>query len=169
MYVHRSGRTARANTTGVAVSLVAPDDVAFHNHICQQLATNKKSLEALKVDLTMLPLLRERVSLAKKIFTQSFVESQQSKERMWLESTAREADLDIDEDELELLSKPNNNNHNSSKQQKKKSNDGGEGQSKSKKELQAMRAKLKALLDTPLEMYNRGASSRRTGFIVVAK
>ena len=66
LYVHRSGRTARANTSGTTVSLVSPDDVNYHGNICQLLG--KKSLDALKVELGTLPLLRERVSLAKKVF-----------------------------------------------------------------------------------------------------
>lgn len=65
LYVHRSGRTARANTSGTTVSLVSPDDVNYHNSICQMLG--KKTLDAFKVELAMLPLLRERVALAKKV------------------------------------------------------------------------------------------------------
>ena len=66
LYVHRSGRTARAGASGVTVSLVSPEDVGYHTQVCKMLG--KKSLEAYKVDLSMLPLLRERVSLAKKVY-----------------------------------------------------------------------------------------------------
>jgi hypothetical protein len=38
LYIHRSGRTARANTTGTTVSLVAPEDAHHHNQICSTLS-----------------------------------------------------------------------------------------------------------------------------------
>ena len=34
VYIHRSGRTARASQSGTAVSLVSPEDVAHHREIC---------------------------------------------------------------------------------------------------------------------------------------
>jgi ATP-dependent RNA helicase DDX24/MAK5 len=65
VYVHRSGRTARANQTGTAVSLVAPEDALHHRAICQYLGF--KSLPLLQVDLYSLPMLRQRVALAKQV------------------------------------------------------------------------------------------------------
>jgi hypothetical protein len=65
VYVHRSGRTARANQTGTAVSLVAPEDALHHRAICQYLGF--KALPLLQVDLYSLPMLRQRVALAKQV------------------------------------------------------------------------------------------------------
>lgn len=39
LYIHRSGRTARANATGTTVSLVAPEDAHHHNLICSSLSS----------------------------------------------------------------------------------------------------------------------------------
>ena len=63
--MHRSGRTARANQTGTAVSLVSPEDATHHNAICAYLGS--KALPLLQVDLYALPMLRQRVALAKKV------------------------------------------------------------------------------------------------------
>lgn len=63
--MHRSGRTARANTTGTTVSLVSPEDAAHHRAICTYLGM--KALPLLQVDLYSLPMLRQRVALAKKV------------------------------------------------------------------------------------------------------
>jgi len=65
VYVHRSGRTARANQTGTTVSLVSPEDTAHHKSICTYLGF--KALPLLHVDLYSLPMLRQRATLAKQV------------------------------------------------------------------------------------------------------
>ena len=77
VYVHRSGRTARASATGTAVSLVTPLDEAHHADICR--AQGLTALPPYRVDLAVLPDLRSHVNMAKKIFTKSFVLSQKQK------------------------------------------------------------------------------------------
>lgn len=72
MYVHRSGRTARANTTGTTVSLVSPEDATHHRAICTYLGM--KALPLLQVDLYSLPLLRQRVALAKRVSCCTFLQ-----------------------------------------------------------------------------------------------
>lgn len=99
VYVHRSGRTARASAQGTTISLVCPQDEAHHRSICQ--AQGLTTLPAYKVDLSMLPELRTHVVLAKKIFTKSFVLSQKQKANNWLKDTARGTDLDIEDDMLD--------------------------------------------------------------------
>lgn len=99
MYVHRSGRTARASAQGTTISLVAPQDEAYHKNICQ--AQGLTTLPPYKVDLSLLPDLRTHVALAKKIFTKSFVLSQKQKSNNWLRDTARGTDLDIEDDMLD--------------------------------------------------------------------
>ena len=65
VYVHRSGRTARAGQSGVAISLVSPEDTPHHAAICS--AQSLKNFPLYKDDLTPLPSLRARVKLAKKV------------------------------------------------------------------------------------------------------
>jgi superfamily II DNA/RNA helicase len=96
VYVHRSGRTARANNKGTTISLVAPQDEAFHRGVCQ--AQGLATLPPYRVDLGALPELKNHVTLARKIFTKSFVLSQKQKSNNWLRDTARGTDLDIDDD-----------------------------------------------------------------------
>jgi hypothetical protein len=52
-------------------------------------------LPNLAVDIKIMPTLTERIKLAKKIFTQSFVVSKRSKEQSWLRQSADEADLEM--------------------------------------------------------------------------
>ncbi len=67
MYIHRSGRTARANATGISVSLPSPEDAVHHKTICDYLGMEKGTLPPLNVELGILSMLRERVKLAKKV------------------------------------------------------------------------------------------------------
>jgi len=63
--VHRSGRTARANQSGTAVSFISPEDISHHNDICNYLGM--KHLSPLSIYPHSLPLLRQRVKLAKQV------------------------------------------------------------------------------------------------------
>lgn len=65
VYVHRSGRTARAGSKGTTVSLVSPLDESHHADICNALKV--PALPTYKVDLSVLPELRSHVTLAKKV------------------------------------------------------------------------------------------------------
>jgi superfamily II DNA/RNA helicase len=77
VYVHRSGRTARANTSGKTISFVTPDDYSYHQAIVEYVTGKKaNSLSASSsssmiipypVDSAMLNPLRERITLAKKV------------------------------------------------------------------------------------------------------
>lgn len=110
VYVHRSGRTARASATGTAVSLVTPLDEAHHADICR--AQGLMALPPYRVDLAVLPDLRSHVNMAKKIFTKSFVLSQKQKTNNWLADTVRGTGLDLDDDVLEGDADDRNNDEN---------------------------------------------------------
>jgi ATP-dependent RNA helicase DDX24/MAK5 len=69
VYVHRSGRTARAGSKGTTISLVSPQDESHHADICRALSV--PALPSYKVDLSVLPELRSHVNLAKKVRIQS--------------------------------------------------------------------------------------------------
>ena len=145
VYIHRSGRTARANQSGISVSLVAPEDYAHHNNICQTIGT-LPNMTPYITDSESVGVLRSRVKLAKQIFTESFVDSQKTKDDAWVQQSVTAADLPLDDFEIGTT-KPS------------------KGFS-SKKQLERKRQELKKLVSTPIELATGGISSRKKGFVV---
>jgi len=156
LYIHRSGRTARANASGTSISLVAPEDNLHHGHICTALGIQGENpkMTLLPIDSATVPLLTERIKLAKKIFTQSFVASQKTKESSWLQQNASQADLELDDYMVE--------EEGTREEQQSASK-------MSKKALDKAKAELQRLLDTPIEIAKTAISSRKRGFVVFAK
>eukprot|EP01038_Epipyxis_sp_PR26KG_P014502 gene14502-19469_t len=65
VYIHRSGRTARANTTGITVSVVSPEDAPHHAAVCSHIGVLTFPTVVVD-DLGLFASLKERVKLAKK-------------------------------------------------------------------------------------------------------
>jgi ATP-dependent RNA helicase DDX24/MAK5 len=119
IYVHRSGRTARANREGVSLLLCGPDETKIYNKLCQTLRKNV-DYPLFPIDLNILRAMTERVKLAAEIDSIRHQESKQTHEVNWMRNMAKDMDVDFDEDTMQ-----------------------GKGHNKSDDELQ--RAKVKAL------------------------
>ncbi len=146
LYVHRSGRSARANQSGMSVSLVAPDDALHHTNICSALGVGA-SMDVQTIDPVVIEPLKERAKLAKKIFTMSFVDMQAKKDDSWVKQNSIETGLAMDEyTERELVDE--------SMLGKRADN---------KKELFANKRKLNKLLEAPVS----SVGTHRRGFIVI--
>lgn len=96
IFIHRSGRTARAAQTGLALSLVAPPDMKYHQQICKVLKVS--SLDGFPVDHRYLPEIKERVNCADEIFKLENKEGKKSAENSWFIQMAKDADMALDDD-----------------------------------------------------------------------
>lgn len=171
VYIHRSGRTARNGQSGTAISLISPDDLAHHNQITQYLhqsgslsnsnnASNanppgnanpnqaqkkRYSFATLPVQMSLLPALRDRVLLARKIFSLSAQQSRDSKEHHWSLQQAQEADLEPLEEDLPMAAQdqPSAVDEEILQAQQRLT-------AKQKKTLAALRKQLTTLLETPM-------------------
>lgn len=65
VYIHRSGRTARAGAAGTTLSVVSPEDSEYHRAICSNQSVS--SFKVMSADVAVLQKLVERVKLAKKV------------------------------------------------------------------------------------------------------
>ncbi|OQS05512.1 DEAD/DEAH box RNA helicase [Thraustotheca clavata] len=103
-FVHRSGRTARAASEGLSISLVAPIDAKYHAQICNVLR-RPSGFSSFPIDHKFLPLVKERVKLAEQIFAEENQESKQKSEASWFSQMAQAADLPLDDDLMEQMNK----------------------------------------------------------------
>ncbi|PWZ02785.1 P-loop containing nucleoside triphosphate hydrolase protein [Testicularia cyperi] len=99
-YVHRSGRTARAGSSGVSLALIEPKEKTLWSQLCRAMG-RKSDIATFPVTFSTLTLLRERVELALAIDKQSHQNSKQVYEDNWLAKLAEEADLDLSDDDLD--------------------------------------------------------------------
>ncbi|CAK7272785.1 ATP-dependent RNA helicase [Sporothrix epigloea] len=120
-YVHRSGRTARANMTGVSILMCGPKEVAPTQRLVAKIhvrdaaksekkkgavdATDRKSknkttsafLRTVDIDRRIIDQLRDRIAYAKKLADSILAKEMQNKDDKALNELAESMDLDYDE------------------------------------------------------------------------
>ena len=116
MYVHRSGRTGRASNTfppdsfGSSIILCAPGEAAAMArlvgkiHVNTNTAGNGRQLMSIDVDRNIIPKIRKRVDLAKKISDAHIVKQKISKEEDWLRTAAEDLGVEISDSEIAKIS-----------------------------------------------------------------
>lgn len=154
-YVHRSGRTARGEKSGVSVVLCAPEEVMPTRRLVakvhQEKARNQKYvIRTIDIDRRVVSRLRPRVTLAKQIADATLAKDKDKKEDNWVKAAAEDLGVDYDSGEME-----------------KAMSWGGRGSGRKKKEREvakltkaemgALRAQLRELLDRKV---NIGVSER---------
>ncbi|ORY38134.1 DEAD-domain-containing protein [Rhizoclosmatium globosum] len=101
LYVHRSGRTARAMKEGMSVALVGPAEVGVYKKICHALGKEDGIVE-FPMDRGILALIKSRLALAKKIEAAEHKTDKAKHDKDWMKKAAEECDIildDSDEDE----------------------------------------------------------------------
>ncbi|SAM00293.1 hypothetical protein [Absidia glauca] len=143
IYVHRSGRTARANRDGISLLLCGPDEVKVYRKLVQTLRKGERYPD-FPVDLSILREMKKRVQLATEIDKIEHQENKITHEDNWMRNMAKEMDMEFDED----LVKGNNNSRETTANQLEKD----------RNRARSLRYELKELLKTP--MLPDGASTR---------
>lgn len=113
-YVHRSGRTARASTSGISILLCGPKEAvptqrliakvhaaAAVNTSRSQLASAGVGVHTIDIDRRLVSHLRPRVTLAKKITDTGIAKEKGAKEDDWMRNAAEELGVEFDAEELE--------------------------------------------------------------------
>ncbi|TEA12354.1 ATP-dependent RNA helicase MAK5 [Colletotrichum sidae] len=144
MYVHRSGRTARAERSGLSIILCGPEEVIPTHRLAakvhaEQIAKKKYLLRTIDIDRRIAGKLKPRVDLAKKLADATLAKEKGNKEDDWARTAAEELGVEYDSDELEKAGTWGGRGSGRKKKLK-------ENQAVSKAEMGAMRAQLRELL-----------------------
>ncbi|ORZ17283.1 P-loop containing nucleoside triphosphate hydrolase protein [Absidia repens] len=143
IYVHRSGRTARANRDGISLLLCGPDEMKVYRKLVQTLRKGEKYPD-FPIDLGILRAMKKRVQLATEIDKLEHQENKVTHDDNWMRNMAKEMDMEFDED----MVKGNNNSREETEHQFEKD----------RAKVRSLRYELKDLLKTP--MLPDGASTR---------
>ncbi|XP_069494083.1 ATP-dependent RNA helicase DDX24 [Ambystoma mexicanum] len=99
LYVHRSGRTARAANEGLSLLLIGPDDVVNFRNIYKTLEKNEE-LPVFPVEDRCMAGIKERVDLARQIEKLEFHNSKAKQHNSWFQQAAEAMEIDLDDDLL---------------------------------------------------------------------
>lgn len=99
VFVHRSGRTARAGREGQSIAFVAPTDVTHWNKVYRAIGIVKEDIERVETLPEEITAAKEASRLAAELEKKVHQTFKQSNEDSWLKKAAREADLMLDEED----------------------------------------------------------------------
>jgi len=97
LYVHRSGRTARANASGLSVMLIDPKERPLYTKVVHHLFKGQEPADY-PVEMAFFTQVRKRVDIAKQLDNALHRMNKSNVDRTWMQRTAKEADLDFDDD-----------------------------------------------------------------------
>ena len=109
MYVHRSGRTARAEKSGLSILLCSPEEVQGVRRLIAKVHARSASehdgdgrffMRTIDIDTRVVPRLKPRVALSKKISDASLAKEKKGHEDNWLKTAANDLGVDYDSEEF---------------------------------------------------------------------
>ena len=99
VFVHRSGRTARAGREGQSIAFVAPSDVTHWGKVYRAVGIVKGDIERLETLPEEITAAKEASRLAAELEKKVHQTFKQSSEESWLKKAAKEAELMLDEED----------------------------------------------------------------------
>jgi len=97
IYIHRSGRTARAATDGCSIALIAPSDKSKYVSLCHSFS--KDEFQEFPVNSSYMPEIEKRLSIARQIDQISRKNSKTKAEKNWFTRNAGELELDLEKND----------------------------------------------------------------------
>lgn len=161
-YIHRSGRTARADRSGVSIILCSPDEVlptrrlASKVHERRDTSSTKKihMIESLPIDRKIASRLKPRLDLAKKITDSILAKEKAHSNDTWLRNAAEDLGVEYDSEEFEATASSGwaGGSRGGGRRRKEK-----EAQALTKAEMGALKAQLRQELS---QRVNLGVSEK---------
>lgn len=160
MYVHRSGRTARAEKTGSSILLCAPEEVLGVRRLVAKVHVRNTStvsgnrsffIRTIELDRRIVARLKPRVVLSKKISDASLAKEKKGHEENWLRTAAEDLGVEYDSEDFAAGEASKKGRGQGRKKAEK------EARALSKGEVGALRGELKEML---AQRVNVGVSER---------
>ncbi len=160
MYVHRSGRTARAEKEGSSILLCAPEEVLGVRRLVAKVharnapaASDSKNffIRTLELDRRIVARLKPRIVLSKKISDASLAKEKKGHDENWLRTAAEDLGVEYDSEEFAASEGSKKGRGQGRKKAEK------ESRALSKGEVGALRAELREML---AQRVNVGVSER---------
>merc|ERR1711962_706803 len=104
VYIHRSGRTARAQTSGISLILQGPEDFPALKKVTNVLKLGK-DIPCLNVDRKVIDGIKTRVALAKEIDQEEHKHRKENANATWIRKSAAAMEMEADEIEENFLTK----------------------------------------------------------------
>ncbi|KAG2176686.1 hypothetical protein INT44_007350 [Umbelopsis vinacea] len=137
IYVHRSGRTARANQDGVSLMLCSPEELSLYKKLVHRLRKGEPYPD-FPVDYSIQREMKKRVELATKIDKQEHRLQKISHDDDWMKRMANDLDIEYDEDV------------HSTKRQKRKHSEDDDEEEKIRQKIRGWKGELKHMCAQPL-------------------
>ncbi|KAJ4855694.1 DEAD/DEAH box helicase domain-containing protein [Trichoderma breve] len=146
-YIHRSGRTARGDRSGISVILCSPEEVLPTRRLASKVHSEREGgggvkrehfIETLAIDRKIAARLKSRVDLAKRIADAVLAKEKGHSEDTWLRNAAEELGVDYDSEEFDGTAPGNWGGRGGGRKKKEK-----EARQLSKAEMGALRAQLR--------------------------
>ncbi|XP_043839513.1 ATP-dependent RNA helicase DDX24 isoform X2 [Dromiciops gliroides] len=97
IYVHRSGRTARAAKEGLSLLLIGPEDMINFKKIYKTLEKNEE-IPLFPIEIKCMKAIKERVNLARQIEKEEYYNSRAKQHDAWFQQAADALEIDLDDD-----------------------------------------------------------------------
>ncbi|XP_078090408.1 ATP-dependent RNA helicase DDX24 isoform X2 [Mustelus asterias] len=99
IYVHRSGRTARATKAGLTLMLVGPDDIMRFRKICRTLGKDE-NVPLFPVQAKCMSAIKARVNVARSIEKMEYQHNKVQQHNSWFQQAAEALEIDLEDDLL---------------------------------------------------------------------
>ena len=160
MYVHRSGRTARAERSGMSIMLCSPDEVVPVRRLIAKVHASKKitrsaqPINTISFTPMLLSRLKPRVTISQKLISAESSKMKKSSEDNWLRKAAEDLGVEYDSEEF-IAEESQVSGRGRGKGKKRAMRE--EAETVSKQQMGAWRAELKGLLS---HRVNTGVSEK---------
>ena len=100
LFIHRSGRTARATKEGTCISLISEAELSLYKKIMKDIKVREFGMKTLNV--MQLEKYKSLFEFTKKVEKEDHTIKKKNRERMWFEKRTNECEMIFDEDDYDL-------------------------------------------------------------------